>query len=98
MMHQQAILTTKIKELQSRWERLSQLLEALHLQRDLETRADERLRLDILITERETVREQVAAQLQDMEQVLSAMHPQQAAASLLPRHQKRYLLLDPRDR
>jgi len=37
-------------------------------QRDLETRAEERLRLDSLIVQREVERQQIAAQLQNLEQ------------------------------
>ncbi len=67
-MSQQDRTSTRIRELQTRWERLSRILDALYQQKDVETRAIEKLHLDYLIAEREGERAQVEAQLQQFEQ------------------------------
>src|SRR5207249_3237921 len=72
------------KELQTRWDRLSQLLDALQQQRDLETRAEERLRLDCLIAQREAERQQVATQLQEVEPALRTPRGTDLGSPLLP--------------
>ena len=72
-MHHRAMLTTKIKELKIRLKRLTQLLDALHQQIELETRAEERMRLNSIIAEREADRQQIAVQLRDVEQALDTV-------------------------
>ena len=66
-MNSQRRLQARINELHLRWGRLSQKLQGLQQQRDLETRFEEKLRLDSLIRETEAEREQVEAELQRFE-------------------------------
>jgi len=49
MNSRQTILQARIQELQARRDRLTQKLQALSQQRDYETRADEKLRMDPII-------------------------------------------------
>jgi len=69
-MRHQARLTARINELQTHWDQLSQILQALQQERNLENQADERLRLDYLIAQREAERQQVDTQLHELEQAL----------------------------
>jgi len=68
---QQDRLHRRLRDLQAQWERLSQLLQAVQQQYDLETRGEERLRLQALLTQREAERQQVEAQMQGLEQALA---------------------------
>src|SRR6185369_4443292 len=70
-MRRQEILERKVQELTTRWHRLSELLDALQQQRDLEPRVEEKMCLALLIKERETERQQVESQLQQVEEELS---------------------------
>ena len=72
-MSRRTILETKIRELNTRWERLSQKLNALQQQRDLETRVEEQLRVDHLIAEQEKERQKVETQLQELEEQLQTL-------------------------
>ncbi len=60
------IRQAKIRELEERWQRLSQLLEGLRKERDLETRADEKLRLDDRIAEVDSQRSEVEQKLREL--------------------------------
>ncbi len=73
-MTQQARLHSRRNELQARWQRLSALLQAVQQQYDLESRAEERLRLDAVLAQREAERQQVEAQLQAIEHELAIRH------------------------
>ena len=77
------ILRSRIDDLQIRWKRLTQKLNALTQQRDLETRIEERLRLEAIINEAEADRLQIAAELAKMENELSNL-----SNSFKPRSQK----------
>lgn len=77
------ILRSRIDDLQIRWKRLTQKLNALTQQRDLETRIEERLRLEAIINEAEADRLQIAADLVKMENELSSL-----SNSFKPRSQK----------
>jgi len=95
-MRHHAMLTTKIKELQTCWDRLSQLLDALQQQRDLETRAEERLRLDCLIAQREAERQQVAIQLQEVEPALRTPRDTEVGSPSLSESSETLSLAPPR--
>jgi hypothetical protein len=81
-MRHQARLTVRINELQTRWDQLSQILHALQQERNLEPRAYERLRLDALIAQRETERQQVDTQLHELEQALQTSRSTEASPIL----------------
>ena len=83
-MRHQARLTARINELQTHWDQLSQILQAMQQQRSLETRAEEHLRLDALIAQRETERQQVDTQLHELEQALQTSRSTEAASPILP--------------
>lgn len=72
-MSRHAILETKIRELNARWQRLSKILDTLHQQRDLENRVEEQIRQDHLIAEREAERQRVESQLQELEEELQIL-------------------------
>ena len=57
----------KVEELEARWNRLSALLAALSKQRDEETRAEERIRLDSRISETEAERARVQGRLASLD-------------------------------
>lgn len=61
------MLKAKLEALHTRWKRLSERLNALNQQRDLETRAEERLRLEPLIAETETQRQEVETAIEEIE-------------------------------
>ena len=82
-MRHQARLTARINELQTHWDQLSQILQALQQERNLETRAAERLRQDALIAQREAERQQVAAQLHELEQALQTSRSTEVASPIL---------------
>lgn len=63
----EGIRKAKIRELEERWRRLSQVLEGLQRQRDLETRADEAMRLDDRIGEVEKQRDEVERKRRELE-------------------------------
>lgn len=67
MNSRQHILQTRLQELQTRRDRLTQKLQAVARQRDDETRAEEKLRLDAIIQETENDRRQVEAELFKLE-------------------------------
>jgi hypothetical protein len=77
------ILRSRIDDLQIRWKRLTHKLNALTRQRDLETRIEERLRLEAIINEAETDRLQIAADIEKRENELSSL-----SNSFKPRSQK----------
>jgi predicted nucleic acid-binding Zn-ribbon protein len=68
----QTILQSRIQELQARRDRLTQKLQALSQQRDYETRAEEKLRMDAIINETESDRRQVEEELIKLEDELAA--------------------------
>lgn len=86
MNSRQHILQTRLQELQTRRDRLTQKLQAMSQQRDLETRTEEKLRLDTIIQETETDRRQVEAELLKLEDELNALNAAAAPPSpQLPR-------------
>ena len=72
MNSRQHILQTRIQELQNRRDRLTRKLQAVSQQRDDETRAEEKLRLDAIIQETENDRRQVEEELFKLEDELNA--------------------------
>jgi hypothetical protein len=66
-MNPQTILEARLQEQQQRWQRLSAKLSALIEQRDLETRAEEKLRLDALIATTEQERQAVEQQMEALQ-------------------------------
>jgi chromosome segregation ATPase len=79
------LLQSHIKELKDRWEQLSQKLKAISKQRDLETRADEKMRMNAVISETETERNQVEAELTKRQLELDSLTaPTAPAASSTP--------------
>ena len=66
---------SRIQELQTRRERLVQKLRALSQQRDIETRVEEKLRMDAILNETETDRRQVEAELLKLEDEWRALNP-----------------------
>ena len=75
MNSRQTILQSRIQELQARRDRLTQKLRALSQQRDYETRAEEKLRMDAIIDAAESDRRQVEAELLELENELNAIEP-----------------------
>lgn len=74
MNSRQHILQTRIQELQTRRERLTQKLQAVSQQRDYEIRAEEKLRMDAIIQETENDRRQVEEELFKLEDELNALN------------------------
>jgi len=74
MNSRQHILQTRIQELQNRRDRLTRKLQAVSQQRDDETRAEEKLRLDAIIQETENDRRQVEEELLKLEDELAALN------------------------
>jgi hypothetical protein len=64
-------LQARIDELNTRWDRLSQKLKALVQQRDLETRPEEKMRMDASIEENERERQKIEADLSQLEAQLA---------------------------
>ncbi len=60
-------LQARVDELQTRWDRLSQKLKALVQQRDLETRPEEKMRMDTIIEENERERQKIEEELSQLE-------------------------------
>ena len=70
---QKKILATRIKELGTRWERLTEKLNLVTRQRDNETRAEEKMRMDAIIKEIEAERLQIAADREKLENELNSL-------------------------
>ncbi|MFO1428918.1 MAG: TIR domain-containing protein [Candidatus Competibacteraceae bacterium] len=64
-------LQARIDELNTRWDRLSQKLNALVQQRDSETRPEEKMRMDAIIEENERERQKIEADLSQLEAQLA---------------------------
>ena len=64
-------LQTRIDELNTRWDRLSQRLKALVQQRDLETRTEEKMRMDASIEKDERERQKIEEELSQLEAQLT---------------------------
>ena len=64
-------LQARIDELNTSWDRLSQKLKALVQQRDLETRPEEKMRLDAIIEETERERQKIGEELSQLEAQLT---------------------------
>jgi formylglycine-generating enzyme required for sulfatase activity len=64
-----AITHTKLEDLQARWQRISKLQQAVQAQHDLETRAEERMRMEFIL-------EQYRQELADIEQEMAALREQ----------------------
>src|SRR5512147_3046120 len=64
-------LQARIDELNTRWDRLSQKLKALVQQRDLETRLEEKMRMDAKIEENERDRQKIEEELNQLEAQLA---------------------------
>ena len=64
-------LQAHIDELNTDWDRLSQRRKALVQQRDLETRPDEKMRLDAIIEENERKRQKIGEELSQLETQLT---------------------------
>src|SRR5512144_1590539 len=73
MNSRQTILQSRIQELQARRDRLTRKLQAVSQQRDDETRAEEKLRMDAIIDAAESDRRQVEAELLKLEDELNAL-------------------------
>lgn len=84
MNSRQHILQTRLQELQNRRDRLTRKLQAVSQQRDDETRAEEKLRLDSIIQETENDRRQVEAELLKLEDELNAPNVAPAPPSPQP--------------
>lgn len=73
-------LNKQIEDASERWQRLSTLLEKLQRDHDLETRSDERLRLDARIEQNEAQRNKIAADLSALEEQVADLEPGSASA------------------
>lgn len=80
-------LAQQIKDAEARWQRVGVLLGKLQLARELETRVEERLRLDALLAEVTTQRAGVEAELSALELQLDALVPTAPAPAAAPQLQ-----------
>lgn len=86
MNSRQHILQTRIQELQTRRDRLTRKLQSVSQQRDDETRAEEKLRLDSIIQEAENDRRQVDKELFKLEDELNAFNVAAGPSTPPPLH------------
>lgn len=84
MSSQRHILQTRLSELNIRWERLLQKLKVISEQKDAETRAEEKLRMDSLIEGIETERRKLESEIQQREADIESLVEPPVANSAKP--------------